>query len=50
MKYQGSSCSRCPIFNCGGDCPMIDINSYQEDWAVEWVEYFKTGKIPELRF
>lgn len=42
--YQGSICSRCPIFNCKKDdtgfC-LIEPEGYREDWAEYWQEAFK---------
>ena len=60
--YQGSICTRCPIFCCkdpiidkigtkeyeryGG--PMIRPEDYRSDWALEWELFFKDGTIPIL--
>lgn len=54
---QGSICMRCPIFNCkvipdpdGEPFSLLEPHEYRSDWAEEWVEFFKTGKVPMLRF
>ena len=55
--FQGDICCRCPIFNCKDIYDeelnehigaMLQPNEYRDDWAKEWVEFFKTGKEPEL--
>lgn len=28
---------------------LVDPEDYRVDWAAEWVEFFKSGKYPELR-
>jgi len=59
MGFQGDACSRCPVFNCKGPgpdademekmcLPVLEPNEYRDDWAEEWVEFFKTGKEPDL--
>jgi len=41
--YQGSMCSRCPVFCCvvddNGFC-LIDAPHYREDWAQEFAKFF----------
>lgn len=52
--YQGSTCMRCPIFNCRkliddySEFCLIEPNEYRDDWGEEWQEFFKTGKDSEL--
>ena len=54
---QNSICGRCPVFNCSRSAPdeqfpkgfcLLEPEQYRPDWAAEWVEFFKTGKFPEL--
>jgi hypothetical protein len=51
---QGSMCYRCPIINCipfeydGKKFTLVDADVYRLDWAAEWDEFFRTGKVPEL--
>ena len=51
---QGDICSRCPIFNCGGDpeYTLLRPEEYREDWAKVWKEWFDNGMkgSPDLRF
>ena len=37
--YQGSLCTRCPIFNCTGDFKLIEPEDYREDWAEEFYNW-----------
>lgn len=37
--YQGSICTRCPIFNCAGEVLMKSIE-YRDDCAKEWQTFF----------
>ena len=46
---QGSTCTRCPIFNCRSKFRLIEPEDFREDWAKDWYEFFKTGKSPELK-
>ena len=48
---QGDMCSSCPVFNCSGpaEYTLLSPAEYRPDWAAEWVEFFATGKEPELR-
>lgn len=52
---QGGMCHRCPVLNCtpveyeGEMVCLVDPEDYRVDWAAEWVEFFKSGKYPELR-
>jgi|WetSurSiteA1Bulk_404760.scaffolds.fasta_scaffold11409_8 hypothetical protein len=54
---QGGVCHRCPIMNCipfdtgnGIMACLVDPSEYRSDWALEWHEFFKTGKFPNLKF
>ena len=49
-KYgQGSICLRCPVFNCGGEEPLLLPENYRCDWALEWNKFFLGEKNePEL--
>lgn len=50
---QNSICFRCPVLNCSeemSDDPPVDKESYREDWAKEWVEFFKNNlRIPFIK-
>ena len=53
---QSAICSRCPLFICiqldsdpeGIYTPCVNPENFREDWAIEWQEFFKTGKVPQL--
>lgn len=46
---QGGWCHRCPVFNCGGDEPLVLPEEYRQDWAEEWAKVFSGEKdYPEL--
>ncbi len=40
---QGDFCSRCPIFNCSGECPLLRPEDYRKDWAKSWYRWFEGG-------
>ena len=44
MMDQGDTCSRCPIFNCCGEEPLIEPEDYRSDWADYYVEWWNTNK------
>ena len=56
--YQGSLCTRCPIFNCKKltgpngekDWSLLRPEDYRLDWAKEWKRWFDRGMTgwPEL--
>ena len=55
--YQGSICTRCPIFVCKEPIteedkmylPLVPAKEYRSDWAKEWVKFFKKEiDIPKL--
>lgn len=47
---QGIICTRCPVFCCSND-GLISAETYREDWAAVWEEWFKGNKkfYPELK-
>lgn len=51
---QGSMCYHCPVINCtpfeyeGKRFTLVDVTEFRLDWAAEWDEFFRTGKVPEL--
>ena len=47
--YQGSTCTRCPVFNCKpcpspngevGDFCLVEPQGFRDDWANMWELYF----------
>ena len=43
MSYQGSICTRCPIFVCKSSDkygPMVTTEDYRPDWARQWHLFF----------
>lgn len=54
---QGSICIRCVVLNCkkipgpdGEPFSLIEPEHYREDWAKEWVRFFKgETDYPELK-
>ena len=55
--YQGCFCTRCPVLNCKEPIteedkdymPLIRNSQYRDDWAKEWVKFFRTGEKPKLK-
>lgn len=53
LTYQGSTCTRCPVFSCkpcpypdeiGGTFTLVEPQGYRDDWASMWVSYFEKLK------
>ena len=48
---QSSICIRCPVFNCMGEYPLLQLSDYREDWLEEWINFFNDNEyIPQLNF
>lgn len=53
LFHQGSTCTRCPVFNCRKDADgfcLVDPENYHPDWAREFSEFFASGykRAPQL--
>jgi len=49
-------CGRCPVFICNSGeteqdklyLPVLEPDHYRDDWAIEWVKFFESGRYPQL--